>query len=796
MLPPDVPVARPFGAHTHDTSEYMAGATAVGIWLLESPDHALDWTEEQEAETVAGIQAAMEAWARKGGPPASLTSVFEVRADVMMSADPLVDCGDDSRWISEALVGAGYSYDFNEYYGCAAYNNDLRAAHDTDWAFSIFVVNTPDNSNASCSPPGSVAWAYLGGPYVYMLRFSTWAAQSYDYQVTVPMHEFGHTFMATDEYDAYITYSGYLDVPDRAFPVCVMNVHDSTSVCQASRDQFGWRDLDADGVIEPLDVPPVIAAALQGSDPSPIETVAYSGSVTVGLVPNLNRNSSYTPGHAISVDRISAVQARVDGGAWAEVAPSDGAFDGYTETFTWSSPPLPDGLHIVEFRAPTDFGAGAEPSARDSVWILVGTTDRHPLVQAPVEALGVEGTEIAVDVVAWDPDGESLSSLTADLSALPAGATFAAGAGFGTGALRWTPGYEDAGDYVVTFHVENALSDATDTTLRVANTDRGPVVAAPSTVEGSEGRLLEFGATASDPDGDPITQFQADLASLPAGHAASFEVSGNASSAIFRWTPTCVDAGSYVVTLRAINAVQGESFLSGEVQTTLSIANDCSATIVPIEDVVVVATSSASVGVSIFDLNGDEISVATSLPPFATLATLYQYPGEFSGRIDLLPVAADTGNYVAQVIATIGGLSDVEQFRIEVTPPVTTSIDAIAWESAEVSATPERVAIRWRLSDFEGAWVGVDRSRDGSAWETLAKAREVVDATLEFEDSGVREGERYGYRLWTTAREARRYSGTLWVDVPHATPVPPVPRVERIAPNPTPGQAVISFAVP
>ena len=96
----------------------------------------------------------------------------------------------------------------------------------------------------------------------------------------------------------------------------------------------------------------------------------------------------------------------------------------------------------------------------DSFFVSETRTDSPPVVAAPPVS-DIAGTPIMVVVSASDPNSEVLMSLTADLSALPAGnnAVFTVGAGNTSGTLTWTPTPGDArpAPYNVTFTASNAL---------------------------------------------------------------------------------------------------------------------------------------------------------------------------------------------------------------------------------------------------------------------------------------------------------------------------------------------------
>ena len=63
-----------------------------------------------------------------------------------------------------------------------------------------------------------------------------------------------------------------------------------------------------------------------------------------------NRNP-YGPRDDVTISRITTAEVRVDGGPWQPASADDGAFDGYTEAFSFVTRPLIAGSHVVEARA-------------------------------------------------------------------------------------------------------------------------------------------------------------------------------------------------------------------------------------------------------------------------------------------------------------------------------------------------------------------------------------------------------------------------------------------------------------
>ena len=359
----------PYGADYYDTSEFMAGSVAVGVWLLEAAGPGYDWSAAEVTQTLAGVQSGLENWVRKGGAPAFLTFYLDIHEGVPVSGVPISNAMSmDATWMNEALGNAGWP-GANGFEKAFAYNNAIRDTFQTNWCYSIVIVDSNPNVNQGLFSGGGYAWSYYGGPWVYMSRYSTWAYNAAAYYAVVPMHETGHTFMSTDEYDGVIQYGGYLNLPDQNVQ-CIMNRNDSTRVCSWTQGQLGWRDLDGDGVIEPLATAPLASLSAHVPDPTAEPAPTWSGAASVTTLPNLNPLSNYSPPHAQTIARLDSVECRVDGGSWSAANADDGAFDAYAETFSWTSPPLVDGVHVIEARSRTTVGVWSAAYGADTVTVL------------------------------------------------------------------------------------------------------------------------------------------------------------------------------------------------------------------------------------------------------------------------------------------------------------------------------------------------------------------------------------------------------------------------------------------
>jgi hypothetical protein len=427
----------PFGAEYYDTSEFLAGSSAVGVWLLEAAGATYDWTQAEEDQTLAGVQAGLDKWVEKGGPPAFLTFYLDIHTDVPVSGVPITSPQSwDGVWMDEVMNNEGWS-GADAWDKCFAYNNAIRDTFDTNWCFSIVIVDSDPSVNQGLFSGGGYAWAYYGGPWVYMSRYSTWAFNFPNYYGVVPMHEVGHIFMDTDEYDGIAQFSGYLNVSDNPSTsvLCIMNQNDSTRVCNPTRRQLGWRDADGDSIIEPLDTEPGVTLTPLSPDPTMDATPTWNGSSTVTTLDNLNPNSNYGTPHDMTIATIDAVECRVDAGAWSPATAGDGAFDDYVEAFVWTSDPLTPGVHIVEARAHTNVGNWSTVFAADTITVEAGVgvpespatparvaleaAEPNPMMDASTVRFALPASGPA-QLVVIGPDGRRVRTLVD--ATLPAGA--------------------------------------------------------------------------------------------------------------------------------------------------------------------------------------------------------------------------------------------------------------------------------------------------------------------------------------------------------------------------------------
>jgi hypothetical protein len=352
------------GPDDYQTSEYLIGRVAVGIVLPESDGSvdpsSEDWSEAERSLVLSEITAALDWWAALE-PNAHLTFVYDdgTAAPIATIYEPISRrYSDQSLWISEVMARKGYastSY-FNQ---VRLYNNALRETYHTDWAFTIFVVDSSNDWDNHFSD-GYFAYAYLGGPFLVM----TYGNDGYGpYNMdAVAAHEVGHIFLALDQYfGAYqhCTYvSGYLGVENQnsQYGDCSSNSssimrggtwpYRDKAIDEYARGQVGWRDSDSDGILDPVDTTLSVVDASYMPASEPPNALTFTGSVEDTPYPSPTRRGCL-------INSITQIQYRTGDNPWVDVQAVDGAFDSYTEDFAFTTPSLPTGevtvdLHVVD----------------------------------------------------------------------------------------------------------------------------------------------------------------------------------------------------------------------------------------------------------------------------------------------------------------------------------------------------------------------------------------------------------------------------------------------------------------
>lgn len=362
-LPPTeetvIAAARSVTPGYYQTSEYLAGSVAVGIILVESngsiDPSSENWTPDEKQLVFSEIMNGLNWWGQLE-PRARLSFVYDDHFSNPLPTryEPITRSYSEQQfWITEAMSALGYNTS-SYFTSVRDYNNALRTTYHTNWAFTIFVVDSSVDADNRFSD-GFFAYAYLGGPFMVITSENNgYGSDNLD---AVTAHEMGHIFYALDQYfGAYqpcTRRSGYLNIENSnsQYGNCPSNItsimrgqiypYITHAVDKYAAGQVGWRDTDGDNILDPLDVelPVTIDNFVIGD-----RRVMASGWTEIIPYPSPVRSS-------ITINTLTGLQYRFDQGGWQQATADDGAFDETTESYALTSPVLSPGLHTLEVTA-------------------------------------------------------------------------------------------------------------------------------------------------------------------------------------------------------------------------------------------------------------------------------------------------------------------------------------------------------------------------------------------------------------------------------------------------------------
>jgi hypothetical protein len=365
------------------TSEFMIGSVAVGVILPESNEmspNTENWSnidpmhpEEPNRKQMVfnKIVTGLNWWATNAeSNNISLTFYYDQRFSVPTQYEPIA-INDEYAWVSDVFQNMGYTSG-NPTDRALAYINNLRTTYNTDWSYAFIVADSLNDSDGRFEGSQYFAWAYLGGPYSIMTYDND--GYSVNYMHTVATHESGHIFLAADEYcqPGYaccdVGPAGYLYVPNTnceknnpSSVDCIMK-YNSDAICQYTNGQIGWQDTDSDGKPDTIDN--VVTNTLNPHMTPTTETVlTFTGTAT-----DVPCFSPVRPN--VTINKISAVKYRIDGGTWTDASASDGSFNEDSEDYTFTTQPLEAGEHLIETQAYSTSGNTSTVAGRDVEIIL------------------------------------------------------------------------------------------------------------------------------------------------------------------------------------------------------------------------------------------------------------------------------------------------------------------------------------------------------------------------------------------------------------------------------------------
>ena len=217
----------------------------------------------------------------------------------------------------------------------------------------------------------------------------------------------------------------------------------------------------------------------------------------------------------------------------AEGTPQGAVFNTQARSFTWTPTFDQAGDYKITYKVADPAGLSVSKTAA----ITVKNVNRKPVLGALANQKGTENQAMSFTVTATDPDKEDANKVNLSADGLPDGASFSGGK------FSWTPNYDQAGDYTITFKAKDGegLEDSKAVTVSVSNVNRAPKLSSLSNQSGTEGQSVSFSASASDDDKNDKLVFS--MSGAPAGSTMS-------SDGSFSWTPGAGQAGTYTVTVK------------------------------------------------------------------------------------------------------------------------------------------------------------------------------------------------------------------------------------------------------
>ncbi|MEZ6135208.1 MAG: putative Ig domain-containing protein [Pirellulaceae bacterium] len=227
-------------------------------------------------------------------------------------------------------------------------------------------------------------------------------------------------------------------------------------------------------------------------------------------------------------------------------------FDSQTGVLMWSPPAA--GAYEFTATASDPWGGVDTQTWTVTVDLVAGTDNRPPTITTVPNVEQEVERILLFDLLASDPDGDSLSYQ------LLSGATTGALAPLGltlnpaTGRIAWRPTRNQLGSHEVTIRVVDGKggrateSFMIDVTPRQPNSNLRPIITSRPVTSAPVGLRYRYDVDAMDPDGDALRY---SLVTAPAG------VVIERSSGIVSWVPTDNDIGPHEIIVRATDEVGG-----------------------------------------------------------------------------------------------------------------------------------------------------------------------------------------------------------------------------------------------
>jgi hypothetical protein len=170
--------------------------------------------------------------------------------------------------------------------------------------------------------------------------------------------------------------------------------------------------------------------------------------------------------------------------------------------------------------------------------VVLGQLNQPPAFTSQPNTEGIPGVPYVYQATAADPDGDPL---TFSVVSAPPGLSIDRT----TGKVTWTPGQGDLSNQAVDLRVDDGRGGSSEQRYTIgvipAPPNQPPVFTSVPVVDANVNALYSYQATASDPDGDPLTF---SIATGPKG------LTIDPATGLVTWTPASAQVGSSSVTLQ------------------------------------------------------------------------------------------------------------------------------------------------------------------------------------------------------------------------------------------------------
>jgi hypothetical protein len=367
-------------------TEFMAGRVAMQIVLPESNGGSENWTEAalNQALQLAVLSILYYEQVFKN---VNVEFSFLMFKSSPTATEPILYSPlEDSVWVADVMAHRGFPGTPSDYLQAVhAFNNQGRRTLGTDWAFTVFIVNSADDADHVFPPPGvkSISFSYLGGPFLVVpFPPGEWGTDTF---MQLVKHEISHIFWALEEslgpQSSCEDYSGYLNIQNlnkvkeispTGFPrgctpnyipeACVANHDDMMSgymapPCEYTMAMLGNIDANNNSVPDVFDAPPLITFdhALVETLTS-VQDTTINFTATVQAVPNRNPRQPAELRRNYAT-RIKDVNVTLGGVGPYIITPVDGQTDEFEEEYEVPVNNVLPGYTTLEVVARNAFGA-------------------------------------------------------------------------------------------------------------------------------------------------------------------------------------------------------------------------------------------------------------------------------------------------------------------------------------------------------------------------------------------------------------------------------------------------------